>query len=335
MKSLAALAALFVTVAAATPAFARSSYVIDDAHLLSQNAIADINQQVGVFNAQTGKEVVVVTTPALDGANPADAAERSFAQQQVNGVEIFIAKNEKQIRIAGDTASRQFFPSYQPIYEAMKPYFSQGDFDQGVETGVSLILNTYRGHESSLHRGRAPVAYSQPATSVVRSSTGGGHVSIIVWIVILAVIFFVIRGIFRAMAGPRMYGPGPGGPGYGPGGPGYGGPGYGGPGYGGYGGGGGGFWSGMLGGLGGAFLGNELFGNRGNTIIEEPGNYAGVDGGGYGGGDASGWQNDPGQVDSSNIGGGGWGGDAGGGGGWGGGGDFGGGGGGDSGGGGW
>jgi uncharacterized protein len=328
MKPLTALAVSLVALAAtAVPALARDTYVIDDAHLLSQSAIAQIDQQVQTLQAKTGKEIVVVTTPSLAGVAPEDALERSFAQLQVNGVEIFIAKDERQIRIAGDTASRRFFPSYQPIYAAMRPDFAQGDFDQGVETGVALIINTYQGHAASLQRAPAAGYY---APSVVRSNRGGG-MGFIVWIVILAVIFFVIRGIFRAMSGPRSYGPGPGAPGPGYGGPGYGGPGYG-PGYGGgYGGGfgGGGCWSGLLGGLGGAFLGNELFGNRGGMMMGDPTMNAGM--GEQGNvGDAGGWQSDPGQVDTSNIGGGGWG-DSGGG--WGGGGDFGGGGGGDSGGG--
>jgi len=320
--ALAAVAALTVAVAATlAPAFAaRGSYVVDDAHLLSQTAIAQLNQQIGDFNAQTGKEVVVVTTPSLNGVSPDAALERSFAQNQVNGVEIFIAKDEKQIKVAGDRASRQFFPSgsFNTIYQAMKPYFAQGNFDQGVETGVSLVLNTYRGHESSLNRGRQPVG-AGTSRSVQRSSSSGGFsMGWIWWIIILAVIFFIIRGIFRAMSGPRMYG---GGPGYGPGGPGYG-PGYGG----GYGGGmgGGGFWSGLLGGLGGAWLGNELFGGRNNNF------GGGADGGSWAGtggvdpgtsADASGWQSDAGQIDMSNTGGGGWGDSGGGdsGGGWGGG----------------
>ena len=94
----------------------------------------------------------------------------------------------------------------------------------------------------------------------------------------------------------------------------------------------------MLGGLGGAFLGNELFGNRGGG-----GNVVGGDGGSYAGtgvdpgtsADASGWQSDAGQIDTSSGGGGSWGDSGGGdsGGGWGGGDSGGGGGGGDSGGG--
>jgi uncharacterized membrane protein YgcG len=331
--ALAAVAALTVAVATTfSPAFAaRSSYVIDDAHMLSAAAIAQIDQQVGDFNAQTGKEVLVVTTDSLGGATALSAIERSFAQNQVNGVEIFIAKNEKQIQVNGDRASRQFFPagSFSTIYQAMKPSFAQGNFDQGVETGVSLIINTYRGHASSVNRGRQPVGAGRVAPAQ-HSSSGGSGMGWIWWLIILAVIFFIIRGIFRAIAGPRMgggYGPGMGG------GPGYG-PGYGGGG--GFGGGGGGFWSGMLGGLGGAFLGNELFGNRGG------GNVGGGDGGSYAGtgtdpgtsADAGGWQSDAGQIDTSSGGGGSWGDSGGGdsGGGWGGG-DSGGGGGGDSGGG--
>jgi uncharacterized protein len=334
--ALAALAALTVAFAATiAPAFAaRSSYVVDDAHLLSPSAVAQINQQVSDFNAQTGKEVVVVTTPSLNGTSPDAAIERSFAQQQVNGVEILIAQNEHQIRIAGDVASRKFFPSgsFQTIAQSMRSSFKNNDYDGGVTNAVSLIINTYRGHEGSLrstqHRqpvGAAGGGYTQ------RSQSGGFSMGWIWWAIILVVIFLVIRGIFRAMSGPRMMGgPGPGG--YG-GGPGYG-PGYGG----GMGMGGGGFWSGLLGGLGGAWLGNEIFGNRG-----------GFGGGGYTEGgvagtdpsvasDAGGWQSDAGQIDTSNIGGSSWGdsggGDSGGGG-WGGGDSGGGGGGGGDSGGGW
>jgi hypothetical protein len=294
--------------------------------LLSSGAIARINSTVGSLVAQTGKEVVVVTVPSLNGVSGPEAIERSFAQLQVNGVEIYIAKAEHFVQVSGDTAATRFFPagSYQTIAQTMRTSFRAGDYDGGVENAVGVIVNTYRGHESSLPTRSRPVSYSAP--SVPRTKQGSFNMGWIWWIIILAVIFFVIRGIFRAIAGPRMYGPGQGGyggPGYG--GPGYGGPGYGGPGYG-YGGGGGGFWSGLLGGLGGAWLGNEIFGNRGGF-----GGYGGGYDAGVGGvdnsADASGWQSVPGQIDTSNIGGASWG-DSGGGdsGGWGGGGDFGGGG---------
>ncbi|HEX3465094.1 MAG TPA: TPM domain-containing protein [Candidatus Elarobacter sp.] len=309
--AIAAVTALTIALAATVaPAFAaRSSYVVDDAQMLSPAAVSQLNQQIGDFNAQTGKEVVVVTTPSLNGESPQSAAEKAFAQQQVNGVMLFFAKAEKQDGIVPDKAASRFFPagSLQTIRNAMRPSLRQGNYDEGIETGVGLIINTYRSHLSSLNatRNRQPV-YATPRN---QQSSGGFSMSWIWWIIILAVIFFVIRGIFRAMAGPRMYGPGPGygGPGYGPG--------YGGPGYG-YGGGGGGFWSGLLGGLGGAWLGNELFG--GNRNIGGGGDFAGTAGGVDPGtaSDAGGWQSDAGQADMGNASFGGWdsgGGDSGGG----------------------
>jgi uncharacterized membrane protein YgcG len=334
MKPLAAAAALVIAVAAGlAPAQARDTYVIDNAHLLSPATISQINAKVGDFYAQTHKEVVVDTEPQVDGT-PQAAAERIFAQQQVNGVLIYVAKSPKTIGVIPDRAAARYFPSgsTSAIRDAIKSAFNSGDFNGGINNGVNLTLSEYRSHLGSV---RSPVN-TAPAPSV-RNETGGGfNMSIIWWLIALAVIFFIVRGIFRAMAGPRMYPPGYGGGG-GPMGGGYG-PGYGG---GGFGGGGGGFWSGMLGGLGGAFLGNELFGNRGGGEFNNPGQQAGFggDGGQYGGGDASGFQSDAGQSDMGNSSFGGFG-DSGGGGGWGdtgggGGGDFGGGGGGDSGGGGW
>ena len=68
-----------------------------------------------------------------------------------------------------------------------------------------------------------------------------------------------------------------------------------------YGGGGGGFWSGLLGGLGGAWLGNEMFGNPRRQHVDPATPAAALhpdQGGGWGsGGDSSGWGNDAGQAD--------------------------------------
>jgi uncharacterized membrane protein YgcG len=331
MKLIAALAALLIAAgASASPAFARDSFVMDNAHLFSTSTVALINAKVSDFNAQTHKEVFVDTETTLDGTAQA-AAEKVFAQQQVNGVLIFIAKSPKTIGVVPDRSAAKFFPSgtTSAIRQAIVGAFNSGDFNGGVTNGVDLTLSTYRSHLGSLRT--TTHAYAAPATAPVAVSEAGGgfNMSIIFWLIALAVIFFVVRGIFRAISGPRMYPPGygGGGPMGGPMGGGYG-PGYGGGGFGG----GGGFWSGMLGGLGGAFLGNELFGNRGGEMFNQGGGQqAGFNDGGQSQ-DNSGFQSDAGQADMGNSSFGSYG-DSGGGGGWGGGdsggggGDFGGGGG--------
>jgi uncharacterized protein len=294
MKLPSAIAALALAlVSLSLPAAARSTYVQDGAGLFSAGTVSNLNQEIGDFYQQTGKEIVVVTVPSLDGETAQSVAEKAFAQQQVNGVLIFLAKAEKKDGIIGDTASRTFFPAgtFDSIRQAMRGYFRTGDFDEGITTGVSLVLAQYRSHERALGGARTHTSLAPSTTS---SSSFGGGMSLFWLILILIAGFLIIRAIFRAMAGPRMMPPGYGGPGYG--GPGYGGPGYGG----GYGGGGGGsFFSGLLGGLGGAFLGNELFGrNNGGNFIDN-GNNAGFVGGDSG--DSSGWQSDPGQADTSNA----------------------------------
>jgi len=308
VKFFGAVAAVAIAlVSSLAPALARESYVVDDASMFKSATISRLNGEIGDFQRTTGKEIVVVTTPSLDGKTLDDAAEAAFAKQQVNGVLFYYAKAEKKDLVVGDRASKAFFPqgSFTNIHDAMRGYLRDGDADQAILTGVSLVLDQYRSHERGLVK-PATTTYRVPTPSSSTSSFGGG-MSLLWLAIILFAGFLIIRAIFRAIAGPRPMPPGYGGPGMG--GPGYGPPGYGGgygPGYGG--GGGGGFFSGLLGGLGGAFIGNELFGNRGgNTIIEQGGNPSGVIGDGSSGADNAGWQSDAGQADMGGAGGGSWG----------------------------
>jgi hypothetical protein len=275
-RSLAACA--LALLAGATPAAARD-FVVDQAGMFSAGAVAQLDQRIASFNAQTGKEIVVVTTPSLGGATLQSAASSAFAAQNVNGVLIFIARDDRK-----DTTG-----------------------------AIDAILNIYRAHLGGLQRSAG--AGAAPAQRV-SSSPGGFGISMFWWIIIAVVGFLLLRSILRAFAAPRYYGGPPGaapppgassGPGYSPG-----------YGYGGFGGG-GSFWSGLLGGLGGAWLGNELF--RGGGIAPVQGAQMTPDaGGGFGGADSAGWQSDAGQADMGGASGGDWsgggfGGDAGGGGG--------------------
>jgi uncharacterized membrane protein YgcG len=308
MRVLAALSTLVLGFALSlAPALARDQYVVDNAHLFSATAVQATNEKLADFNSRTGKEIFVYTTPSLDGMTPQNAAERVFAQQQVNGVMLFIAKSPKTIGVVPDRASRAFFPSgsEKAIRDAIAASFNSGNFDAGLQNGVSLTENMYLSHLPARRTGNAPVA--APRAHV---TSGGFSMGWIFLILIVIVGFLVLRAIFRAIFAPRVTGPyGPGqmgaGPGYGPG------PGYGG--YGGYGpgfGGGGSFWSGLLGGLGGAWLGNELFGQHNiNPNVGGAGFVPGEDAGGAQ--DAAGFQSDPGQADMGNASFGDWGGSGG------------------------
>ncbi len=325
MKRPLALAALTLAVAIpALPAAARD-FVQDQAGMFSASTVSTLDARIGSFNAQTGKEIVVMTVPSLGGAALQDAASSAFAQQRVNGVLVFIARDDRKDIIVPDRAgvtAGWFTPDVlRSIRTTMESQFRSEDYDAGIASAVDGILNVYRAHAGSLRQTSSSAGTLRTAPS--SPAIGGFHISMFWWIIIIVVGFLILRSVMRSMSAPR-YGP----PGMPPGGA---------PGsmpYGGYGGGGGGsFWSGLLGGLGGAWLGNEMFGNRGGAIgPADAGQSAAPDSGGGWGGDAGGgWQSDAGQADTSGASGGDWSGggfgDSGGGG------DFGGGGGGDSGGG--
>jgi uncharacterized membrane protein YgcG len=323
----------------ALPAAARD-FVQDQAGMISAGTVSSLNQRIGSFNAQTGKEIVVMTVPSLGGATLQSAASTAFSQQGVNGVLVFIARDDRKDIIVPDRAGAQagwFTPDVlRSIRTTMESQFRSEDYDAGITSAVDGILNVYHSHLGSLRQPGSSTA-GVPMTRPSQPASKGFHLSMFWWIIIIVVGFLILRSIMRSMSAPR-YGP----PGVPPGAPGGGvppggyGPGYG---YGGYGGGGGSFWSGLLGGLGGAWLGNEMFGNRGGAIgPADAGQAASPDAGGSwgsGGDSGAGWQSDAGQADAGGGSSGDWsgGGFGGGDGGGFGGGDFGGGGGGDSGGG--
>jgi uncharacterized membrane protein YgcG len=313
-RSFAVVACVLTLLVAVAPASARD-FVQDQAGMFSATTVAQLNSRIASFNAQTGKEIVVVTTPSLGDTALQTAANAAFAQQSVNGVLIFIARDDRKDIIVPDRAGAQagwFTPDVlRSIRTSMEAQFRSESYDAGATGAVSAVLDIYRAHLGSLQRSSTSTTVPAPRAS---SSWGGFRISMFWWIIIAVVGFLLVRSILRAFSAPRYSGGAPGAApppgGYGPSyGPGYG--------YGGFGGG-GSFWSGLLGGLGGAWLGNELFRGGGGIAPASGAQITPDAGGGWSGADSGGWQSDAGQADSSGASGGDWsgggfGGDAGGG----------------------
>ena len=82
-------------------------FVQDQAGMFSAATVAQLNERIASFNAQTGKEIVVVTAPSLGGATLQSAAANAFSQQSVNGVLIFIARDDRRDIIVPDRCRRR------------------------------------------------------------------------------------------------------------------------------------------------------------------------------------------------------------------------------------
>ena len=275
--------------------------------MLSPSTAARLERNLSAFNAETGKQVVVVTVPSLGGTGLHAAAQQAFSQYAVNGVMIFVALAERKDIIVPDAAGVRagwFTPSIiAPIRQAMEAQFKAADPNGGITDAAGTLVGIYRSHLGSLRSANAPApAYGAPAalpnTGYATPVSHRKGPSPMFWLIVFIVGFLVVRSIARASTQRPPYGQ-MGGPPAGPVAPTGGAP-TGTPmgtpmGYGGGGMMGGGFLSGLLGGFGGAWLGNQLFGGGGMM-------GGGMMGGGPGIGDAS-------QMGSPD--GGGWGGDAG------------------------
>jgi uncharacterized membrane protein YgcG len=340
------------------------SAVLDRAGMFGSDAVHKANARLEQLERATKIPVVIETIaeiPGLDkNASPeakreainAVAVKRDNALKD-EGIYYLISKND---HLNSEILVRERFASLLPrskresIGHAFLTEFKKKDFDGGLLHGVQAIERALEGATVGHRAANAPSGLEplhQPAAGAKArggQSTMGTFLLIILGIFGVLLVLRLLGGLFSRSAGAgypgQMGGMGMPRPGMGAGGPGY----YGGPGYGGRG---GGFFSGMLGGLGGALAGNWLYdqfsgrhGGMNSADAVHPADYTsgtpdqggdaivGADDGPGGGGD---WGGDGGAADTGGGDWGGGGGDWGGGGGdWGGGGgDWGGGGGGD------
>lgn len=135
-----------------------TGYVVDQARFLSDDARQRLTERLGRFQRETGHQLVVVTVPTLKGeeikAFTIRLANRwGVGRKGVNdGVMVLIAPTERRERISvGDGLRFQLPDSYcqHVLDRVMVPAFARREFDQGVEAGVSALLNRAEAPERS------------------------------------------------------------------------------------------------------------------------------------------------------------------------------------------
>jgi uncharacterized membrane protein YeaQ/YmgE (transglycosylase-associated protein family) len=253
------------------------SAVLDRAAMFSRDAVHKANAQLEQLERAAKIPVVIETIaeiPGLDkNASPKERREaiNALAVSRDNalkdeGIYLLISKND---HLNSDVLIRERLARLLPrskreaIGNAFLTEFKKKDFDGGLLHGVQAIEQALEGATVGHRAANAPGGLEplhQPAGGAKArggQSTMGTFLLIILGIFGVLLVLRLLGGLFNRSAGAgypgQMGGMGMPRPGMGPGGgQGY----YGGPGYGGRG---GGFFSGMLGGLGGALAGNWLY----------------------------------------------------------------------------
>src|SRR3954451_22488148 len=100
------LLALFVALATAAPALAASA-VQDDANAFSAGTRTNAENKISQIQRDTGKGVTVKTVTNLGGKDISTTADQFFQQQKLNGVLIYVARDDKKLAVKVGTDTRQ------------------------------------------------------------------------------------------------------------------------------------------------------------------------------------------------------------------------------------
>jgi uncharacterized membrane protein YgcG len=257
---------------------AGASSIRDEGHMFSPGAVKNAERRLERLEQKTHVPVVIETTDHITDLDARASSEEKHKainrlaesrDRQIHdeGIYILLSKRDSVISqplIREHLQNVVIKARRDAIREAFIASFRQRDFDGGLAAGVAEIERTLDGYTDTKRHAGARAGVPAPVGREARRGQVGGGGSMLSTFLVIGLGIFAVLIILRLLGGlfgrsqgsgyPGSMGMGGQRPGMGPGGPGY----YGGGG--GYGGrGGGGFFSGLLGGLGGAMAGNWLY----------------------------------------------------------------------------
>ncbi len=196
----------------AEPAFpALTGRVVDDGAFLSAPAETQLIQQLQTHENATGNQIVVATVKDLQGYPIAQFGYQLGRHWGIgekgknNGVILLVARAERKIRIEVGYGLEGLLTdaiSSNIIHTVIEPAFKKGQFEKGIDAGVSAIIEALGGQ----------YVVKQPRKSIKSNKF---------WLLILLVLFFwPMAGLFlpAAVSGSRYRGGFGGGGGFGSGG---------------------------------------------------------------------------------------------------------------------
>jgi uncharacterized protein len=165
--------------------------VNDYAAILAPATVQQLENSLKTFEADQSTQLVVLTIPSLEGEVLEEFSIRVAEQWKIgregldNGAILLVARDERKLRIEvgyGLEGTLTDLTSGRIIRNDIVPYFKQGNFDQGIISGVSAMMAVVRGEYS--------------ATDVNDSASGPGA-SEGFWVMLVAFIFFIGKAFGR------------------------------------------------------------------------------------------------------------------------------------------
>ena len=181
--------------------------VLDSAQMIPDDQEAALDAKLRAYNQQTGRAVVVVTVPSLEGETIEMYAVKLFEQWGIGGAKsdqgllLLVAKNDRRMRFETGYGLHGIFPDVlagRVIRDVMTPRFKAGGLGGGITAGVNAAFQQLDRDpaDAKAIAEAAKVAEAQ-AGSVEGSSVGGA----IFWFVVM--IFLISMFSRRGRRGRR------------------------------------------------------------------------------------------------------------------------------------
>ena len=201
-----ALASLFLvaTPAAAAPEFPTlTGRVVDAANIIPDDVEAELSAKLEALEAQSQRQLVVVTVPSLGGYEISDYGYQLGREWGVGDAErndgalLIVAPNERKVRIEVGYGMEPIITdglSFLIINNEILPRFKAGDMAGGIVAGTDALIHQMQLPEAEA---RAVAAQAQE-----RPQDEGFSFGAVLWV--LFIVFFIILPLF-ARAGGRKY----------------------------------------------------------------------------------------------------------------------------------
>jgi uncharacterized protein len=206
-----------------------TDYVSDYAHVLSPEAIAQIDAIAGQLDHSAAKaQLAVVTVKTIDGEDSADYVNRLFHQWGIGGkssdrgILIFLSVDDHQRRIEVGFGLEGILPDGKvgDIGRSAVGFLRAKDYDQAVLTQVSQVAQVIADDAHVTLSDEAPATHGVPRRAH-RGSPLGGFVLLIILLVLFGgswIFRLLFGGLLLSSLGGGWRGGGWGGGGWGSGG---------------------------------------------------------------------------------------------------------------------
>lgn len=202
---LTALAALLAVPTAAQDFPALSGRVVDAADIIPADVEAELSQKLEALEAQSQRQLVVVTLPDLQGYDIADYGYRLGREWGIgdetrnDGALLIVAPTERKLRIEigyGLEGIMTDALSSLIINSQIVPRFRDGDMPGGIMAGTDAIIA-----QLQLPEDEARLVAQQAGQK--RESDGGFPIGTLVWIAFI--LFFFVLPMLRGRGRRRRY----------------------------------------------------------------------------------------------------------------------------------